>query len=331
MKRTVLSTLALLLAVGSIAIAKDHDDYAGIGQGTGFMWGGCGMSNSWILRLHKGGRCEGVLKDFPNADTITAASVITALTERGWEGRVGPVTSLASSQDGVKPRVWIESVEEASEVALAKLRDRRYVAARIIADPDGPPDKRYGIGNTGARSNARRTGVYYLVVHTYAVDTVQEFGNDTVGKSRKIAQWEVYAAESPNGSRNATNRLVRIKSSGSLRYCAHRHELDGSTPSANFWSCAVPEKAMELAKALQQDSKSRLAIAQALGESTIKATEPPSMAWVTAGVRAIVTQPGITAIDAERRQQILELARLLRDADNPVWFRCGVGCCIADT
>jgi hypothetical protein len=331
MKRTVLTTLVLLLAVGSIAIAKDREEYAGIGEGSGFLWGGCGTDSRLHTKLFKRGRCEGVLRAFPDQDTVTDPSIIQEVLERSWEGRVGPVASLSSSRNGAKPRVWVESIDEAAEVALAKLGTRRYIAARMIADPEGPSDKRYGLGASDGRSTHRRTGVYYLVVHGYSVDDDTEYGNDTVGKSRRIARWDVYAAEAPNGQGKAANRLVRIRNSGSLQYCAHRHELDGSTPSANFWHCAVPEKVIDLARALSRDTGARLTIAQALGESSVKTTDQPSMAWVISGVRAIVDQQRVNAISDNLRTQVLELYRLLRDTDNPVWFRCGVGCCIADT
>jgi hypothetical protein len=227
---------------------------------------------------------------------------------------------------GPAPRVLIEAIENPEMVSLRDLKRRGLVMARItVKDPDGPRDKRYGIGkpkDTSLKLGPR----FYLVIRPF-----KEHGENA--EAKQVSTWRVLAIDNSKGTARAVELPYQAGVTGKFNFCKRRHADTLRQKGAAFSSCTEAHRIMQVEGQLQD----------VLGNTTLYGA-------VIAGVRVARQQPAAEFLGvfwsatpllrqinaredkAAEKAFIAEWARKLRDPiDAPAWGVCGLGCCASDS
>ncbi len=179
-------------------------------------------------------RCNG----YPPTDIPYAGSSDPELVEWlrngvGWDPAVSRARRPAQG-GGTTPEWAVQSVANAHRFKFAAHNDAgAFVIARIVADPEGAKDTRYGIGDLPATMD----DTFYVVVRGYDDSNVSEPPNgDVEGASRKISRWSIYGIDNSG----PVPQAVRVGNEGDIRWCGHPHPTNKEKmPVAKFQYCKL--------------------------------------------------------------------------------------------
>ena len=309
---------ALIMAAAAAGTAEGvhqtrNHDYTQIGKPNGQACNGFTI------------KCAGFLTKSLSDPTYNKEALVESLQNIQWEQPAYPSRRPRADnpEDTLNGPVFtIQSIPKAHSVALAKMPKGGYILARIIADPNGPEDSRYGIGQQSTAEAGVKEPIFFIVVTAFdTTDSTPKEGG------RKAAKWEVWGISGSPRSR----KLVRVGTkSGNLRYCGPAHPTSYDDRTAKFLKCTTIESiyALRTDKALS---------AQLLGigdkEMSAIGSEDPriSLDRYIAAVRSIANNSAkAQSFSVGQLRRIQQLNFEINNPKNPAWMACGLGCCTAD-
>lgn len=279
---------------------------------------GDGLDCDWSI-LDCDGRPPKTMFPISNAD---AAPLGKWMNGRKWMKTSPWIPREPEVADGPQPQFQIMAINEAHRVRLRKIGVKGFVFAHIRADPNGPKDKRYGIG-----LRPDLTQDFFIVVNDVDIDNKQPFPD-----SWKVANWYVMGIEAD------TERLVRIGNTGGFQWCRADHDKAQRKLGSNFMKCIAQKSFDSLAHlpAIKVELQGR-----SLQEELINALFPstrPALTTADMSRQIISTESvqnaqrtifsGKTMLDPEAIALIVGIFRNI--SEYPAWMVCGSGCCTAD-
>ncbi len=309
----IAAATAVAAGITHLALPQPGHDFSKIGQANGQACNGSTV------------KCAGELRKPLTDATFNKESLVKGLLDIRWEQPSYPTRRPRADQAGdisTWPIFTIQSVPLAQNVKLVGNNVHGYVLARIIADPSGAEDDRYGISKATAQAAGVKDGIFFVVVNRVDVSDTQ-----IEKSSRKLARWEVWGVSGVVGAR----KLVRVGTKdGYFRYCGPAHPNSYENRTARFLSCETVESlyALRLKKSL---AANLLGISPA--QFTAISPEDPrvSLDRLIAAVRSTANNAvRLRAFLPNEQIEIKRLAQAIDDPANPAWMACGVGCCTAE-
>ena len=266
------------------------------------------------------------IKDEVGNDRRLASWVRNKATYKNWVGEIDRKPAYGT----VDPKFKIRAIEKGENVLLAGLSQYGFVFAHIDADPDGPQDKRYGIGLPQKGMPQYQLGRdFYIVVDSFKLPVPSRWSKPN---NVKFARWRVFGVDIGNN-----NRFVQVGNTGSFRFCYPAHSEQETMEGSFFVSCKLYTRLDNVQKQLRNKSKIPASFSL-LG--LLQAFYAQQGAQIQLGVskssRTILIDTYISRmlplLDAAEIGQVVEVYNtIIEDApDAPAWMTCGVGCCIAD-
>lgn len=300
-----------VLGVQNLEAQKAGEDfYASIGRG------GVGR-RTVACRGTFSSFCVGWIGAELSKDSTTAndEALIAKLSEERWEAPAAPTRRTPRDKSLSTPQ-WpmhtIQSMPNPKKIQLSSMSKHGLVVARIIADPTGPVDARYGIGGMVSAGVEQLSSTFYLVVKNYNPADEKEGSS-----SRRVADWSIYHVQGEAKKR----RLKRVGSQGSFYWCRHAHETAQTQRAAQFMTC---EGYTELEN-MQKEGFFAKALASSPASLATDADKVRQLP-IDQLIRFVRSMPAAGADSA----RIVRAQRLLDSEKSPAWVTCGVGCCTAD-
>ncbi len=314
MKRIIyFAVLSGLLGAETLYAQKTSPGpYANIGNGGEGFWAlSCRGTFAW--------RCVGWIGDSLSADDSQNDDVLVErLSNAQWE--IPSVPTRRKPKDKLPMEQWpvhtIQSMPNPQKIKLSGMSAYGLVVARIIADPTGAVDSRYGIGGLVSLTPNDFSSTFYMVVKDYKPQ--EEI---TADSSRPVATWSMYHVRGPKGAR----RLVKVGNSGSFRWCRHTHMKEREASAAQFITCTISAE-LDLLRA----DASFMSFASTANDALQSRPDGKAATIPLDRLLTFVKSVPAEKIPEAFRPRILVLRRKLESGENPAWVTCGVGCCTAD-
>ena len=291
--------------------AKRQHDYSEIGNSNGKACTSIFVS------------CTSDLKKSLKDPAYNRESLVLHLLDGGWEALSEPVRRFPASpgvpQSG--PTFQIQSISKADKISLRKMAKGGYVLAKIIANPLGPEDDRYGIGSENTTSAGVSSPEFFIIAKDFDVsdDTPYEMG-------RKVATWEIWGI----AGKAADRKLVLVgRRTGHVRYCGPAHPTSYKERTAKFLKCTTVDRLYGL-----RSDVSLTARLLGIPEKDMASIGPEdrrvSLDRIIEAIRTVAGGSGSPSIFGPELLRIRALRDEINDPANPAWMACGLGCCTAD-
>ncbi|MCA0374183.1 MAG: hypothetical protein LCH84_00855 [Gemmatimonadetes bacterium] len=318
-KRSAFTLVEIIIAISAVAVAG-----TGLFAYAQYLRVGRGPDNRCTSETNASAAtvCEG----YPPGELTSSPEIIRWLSTRTWRPERITATRRTVTQGGPLKTMTLQALSRTDMAELRELKSRGLVIARIEGDPESDEDQRYGIG--GAETKGRGLQRAFIFVAEpfrlkYPTFVGRLLSN---APSYPIGAWTLYG-------QTAAGQLVAVKR-GTLRWCAHAHTRSVTLDPAQFIDCDSAERAATIHARLLRDPRIREARFDSLS----------ARLRVLSIVRVIRDIPFTDTTRAARQAQIkAEFQDLIDDRelifftdltfdveDDPVWVRCGVGCCTTD-
>lgn len=272
--------------------------------------------------------CNGALKELPYGPALEDANLARFVLNTPLRTVPAAATRrpAAPGQNGAA-FLSVGSVANNRQIALEDLVGKRaQVVAVLVVGQNSALDARYGLSSAVARGMSDK---FFIVAHDFDTSDPSEPTSGPARFSRKVAKWSLYGIRDP-GSRSP--KIEKMKASGTLRWCRHKHAVTNNTGWAGFTNC----EAQRFAEAILNDSAAMDSLKAAVRRNPSATMGLPEgeLGWVHLAVGAwasanAATVKSMPSGGSAATQRLVAFARLLDDS--LAWFTCGVGCCIADS